>query len=369
MKNIGFFKKEALRAELSKVATETKTANEEASSSFANPGKKYSVTKETDILLSGNTPEGVTGVYINGYQLKNFSPKEHKFYYRAKVDMGTLKNGENTYSLAFDIAGKRVQKETVFLWLATTPEEADAKEKEYAIKLQAEKNSALAQTQKKMEEKKSLMAKIDPLDPAFYYNRDLKKFSLNFVFTKQTPYMEKLATEIADHIKTLGVEVQVTPLSTDDLQTIISKGEKQYSMILTGINLGLFDYNIFPFLHSGQAEKGFNFAKLKNLALDILLEKLKSSQLNSDSLKFVQSQILEILKKENVFVPLYSPYNTFFIDKSLKQIKSVPVLPYSSSLYDIGEDMYTKEKLTLKFEGKSFGGFVEWVKKHAPFRG
>lgn len=139
-------------------------------------------------------------------------------------------------------------------------------------------------------------------------------------------------------------------------------------MILTGINLGLFDYNIFPFLHSGQAEKGFNFAKLKNIALDILLEKLKSSQLNSDSLKYVESQILEILKKENAFVPLYSPYNTFFADKSIKQLKTAPVLPYSSSLYDIGENMYTKEKLTMKLEGKNFGGLVSWIKAHAPLK-
>lgn len=203
MKNIGFFKKDALLAELTKAQAETKAPTETVSSSFTNPGKKYSVTKETDILLSGNTPEGVTGVYINDYQLKNFSSKERKFYYRAKLDMGTLKNGANTYSLAFEIGGKKVQKETVTLFLATTPEEAEAKEKEYAAKLQSEKSSTIAQEQKKTEEKKALAAKVAPLDPAYYYNRDLKKYSLNFVFTKQTPYMEKLATEIADHIRTL----------------------------------------------------------------------------------------------------------------------------------------------------------------------
>lgn len=179
--------------------------------------------------------------------------------------------------------------------------------------------------------------------------------------------MEALATEIANNIKTLGIDVQLTALSTDYLQTIISKGEKQYSMILTGINLGLFDYNIFPFLHSGQAEKGFNFAKLKNVALDILLERLKSSQLNSESLKFIESQIMEILKKENVFVPLYSPYNTFYIDKNLKQFKTAPVLPYSSSLYDIGENIYLKEKFTIKFAGKSVSGIIAWIQKNMPF--
>ena len=65
--------------------------------------------------------------------------------------------------------------------------------------------------------------------------------------------------------------------------------------------------------------------------------------------------MLDILKKENVFVPLYSPYNIFFIDKNLKQLKIAPVIPYSSSLYDTTENMYLKEKLTMKFEGKNFG--------------
>lgn len=367
MKNIGYFKKEALATELTKVKVETKMPSEGLSSYFTSPSnKKYSVTKETDILLSGNTPEGVTGVYINDYRLKTFSPKERKFYYRANLSIGTLKNGVNTYSLAFEIGGKKIEKETITLFLATTEEEAVAQEKEYATKLLWEKNTILIQEQKKTEEQKTLATKIAPLDPAYYYDKNLKKFSLSLVYTKQTPYMETLAVEIAHHLKTLWIDVQTTPLSTEDLQTIISKGEKQYSMILTGINLWLFDYNIFPFLHSGQAEKGFNFAKLKNIALDILLERLKSSQLNSLSLKFIESQILEILKKENVFVPLYSPYNTFYIDKNLKQLRTSPVLPYSSSLYDIGENMYLKEKFTIKFEGKSIYGMMNWLKKYSP---
>lgn len=136
MKNIGYFKKEVLATELTKVKVETRVPNEGLSNYFTSPSnKKYSVTKEMDILLSGNTPEGVTGVYINDYRLKTFSPKEKKFYYRAKTDIGTLKNGVNTYNLAFEIGGKKIEKETITLFLATTEEEAVAQEKEYATKL------------------------------------------------------------------------------------------------------------------------------------------------------------------------------------------------------------------------------------------
>lgn len=368
IKNLGYFRKDILIAELTKARTEAPIINTEVSNYLLSPSnKKYIVTKETDILLSGNTSNGVTGVYINDYKLKNYSPKEQKFYYRAKTDIGTMKEGINTYKIAFEITGKKVTKETITLFLVKTDEEKIAQEKIHADKLLWEKNNILAQEEKKIADGKKLAEKIKPLDSAYFYDKNFKKLSLQFAYTKQTPYMETLATEIANHIKTLWIDVQITELSTEDLQSIISKGEKQYSLILTGINLGLFDYNIFPFFHSGQAEKGFNFAKLKNIPLDILLEKLKSSQLNSDSLKYIQSQILEILKKENVFVPLYSPYNTLYIDKTLKQIKSVPVFPYSSSLYDIGENMYLKEELNFKWKDKSINGLFDWIKKHSPF--
>lgn len=237
MKNIGYFKKEVLVAELMKTKTEVKVPSAGNVSYFTNPNKKYSVTTETDILLSGNTPEGVTGVYINDYRLKTFVSKDRRFYYRAKTDIGTLKNGVNTYALAFEVDGKKVLKETITLFLAATIEEAGIQEKEYATKLQSERTSVLVQEQKQTEDKKALALKTDPLDPAYYYDKNLKKFSLSFVYTAQVPYMEALAKEIADHIKVLGIEVRVTPLTTEDLQTIITKGEKQYSMILTGINL------------------------------------------------------------------------------------------------------------------------------------
>jgi hypothetical protein len=49
--------------------------------------------------------------------------------------------------------------------------------------------------------------------------------------------------------------------------------------MLAGINTGYFDFNIFPYFHSSQAQLGYNFANVKKLSIDILLEELKSSLL------------------------------------------------------------------------------------------
>ena len=80
MKNIGYFKKEVLASELTKGKVDLRALNEGFSAYFTSPSnKKYFATTKTDILFSGNVPEGVTGVSINGYKLKAFSPKEKKF--------------------------------------------------------------------------------------------------------------------------------------------------------------------------------------------------------------------------------------------------------------------------------------------------
>lgn len=265
------------------------------------------------------------------------------------------------------MGGKKIAKETLTLYRSSSQEELDAKEKEYLGKISSEKTNSELESKKREQTKKTLTEKIVPLDSAYYYNRDLKKMSLNLSFTNQSSFFKPIAQDIQSTLEQIGIEMTIQELKTEDIQNIVANGEKKYDMILTGINLGLFDYNIFPFFHSGQAEKGFNFSKMKNVALDILLEKLKSSQLNSESLNYIKSEILDILKKENVVFTLYSPYNSFFIDKNLKQVKTVNVIPYSSSIYDLGENMYLKEGRTLDINSKSFIGFFYWILEENPF--
>lgn len=330
--------------------------------------RKYIVTKESDILISGNIPADITGVFINNYRLKGYVRGSKKFYFRASTTLGNFKDGVNTYTLAFDEGGKPVAKETLTLYRTLSDEEFSAKEKEYVAKNTAIASNNVAEEAKKAQEKKTLEAKIAALDSTYYYSRDLKKLSIKLSYTNQSSSFDfaKVTNEIRSSLKSLGIETIIQELNTDDIQKIVSAGEKNYDMILTGINLGLFDYNIFPFFHSGQAEKGFNFSKVKNVTLDILLERLKSSQMNSESLKHIEEEILNILKKENVVFTLYSPYNSFFIDKSLKQVKTVNVIPYSSSIYDIGSAIYTREERVVDFTKKGIFDFISWVRANNP---
>lgn len=74
-------------------------------------------------------------------------------------------------------------------------------------------------------------------------------------------------------------------------------------------------YNVFPFFHSGQAQIGFNFSKIKNPDLDSLLEELKSKDLKEEGLRTVRERVLAILKNEAVVLTLTRPAVPYSIDR------------------------------------------------------
>ena len=135
-------------------------------------------------------------------------------------------------------------------------------------------------------------------------------------------------------------------------------------MIITGINLGIFEYNLFPFFHSGQSKVGFNLAKLKDVNLDVLLEELKSRQVEESRLIVLKKQILDILKKEAVIKTLYSPYTTVFIDRNLKNTLESERLPYAQYAFDVIKPAHIKEARSLNITNKTLFGLIAWIRTH-----
>ena len=74
-----------------------------------------SVAYQNEIQIAGNVPKGVTAVYVNGYQLRGYTEGQSRFLYRARVEIGNLKKGTNTYALAFERNGKRVTEESIVI--------------------------------------------------------------------------------------------------------------------------------------------------------------------------------------------------------------------------------------------------------------
>lgn len=85
------------------------TAFPKALSYIYAPGKTsiVSVPFASEIQIEGRVPKNITKVYVNDYQLRGYVMGSGKFIYRARIEIGNLKKGTNTYVLAFETNGKK----------------------------------------------------------------------------------------------------------------------------------------------------------------------------------------------------------------------------------------------------------------------
>ncbi|MFB0965603.1 MAG: ABC transporter substrate-binding protein [Patescibacteria group bacterium] len=365
---LGYFKKAELISDAEKAAKDNaakKTVSVSYNRYFQSPSnrKVYVGGDSDDILVSGVVPDSVTEVYVNDYELKNFVPKSGKFYYRAKIAIGTMKEGKNVYSLAFtDASGKKAFRESLTIEYV---KDATAREARRAELAAAEKASAVQETNSGAlvtAELAKARAKYESLSDTGYFNKDGKRLTLKLSYVEVAPEISGMADAVAESLEAVGIAVEKTAISPDDFNTVVKDGKKDYDLLLTGVNLGLMGYNVFPFFHSGQAEIGFNFSKVKNPDLDTLLEELKSKDLGEEGLRAVRDRVLAILKREAVVLTFTRPAVPYSIDRGVRKAQIVETLPTSSYLYDVLEDSYVKESRLADFRTKSVSGYFGWFK-------
>lgn len=70
-------------------------------------GQTHTETTNDDLLIEGNVSKDTASVWVNDYQLQLYTPGKGFFNYIANVELGTLKEGNNTYKIvARDKDGK-----------------------------------------------------------------------------------------------------------------------------------------------------------------------------------------------------------------------------------------------------------------------
>jgi hypothetical protein len=134
-------------------------------------------------------------------------------------------------------------------------------------------------------------------------------------------------------------------------------------MILAGINLGYFPFNLFPYFHSSQVKNWYNFSNIRKTSLDILLEELKWDTLPRTRIEPIQKKVLEILEKEQVIKTLYTPKINILIDKNIKNTTLKQYLPNKSLRSEILSNMYILDKKIINFENKSLKDFLTFIIK------
>ncbi len=145
------------------------------------------------------------------------------------------------------------------------------------------------------------------------------------------------------------------------MRTIIDSDQKTYDMLLTGVHLGTLGYNIFPFFHSGQAESGFNFSKIKSIPLDVELETLKSRFQKGEDLASVQETIRTLVHKEHAVLPYYASYRTWYVDRNLENIPSPELLPSSAHLVELTRDSSIIRRYGIEWDMKTGTDFFSWI--------
>lgn len=367
----GFFKKDALIGEINKKYEELlkpKKTDVEIPYSwfFTTPSarKIYFHWWGDEVLLSWNVPSWVEEVWIDDYKLGSFVPGNTKFYFRAKTEYKTLNIWANYYTLYFVIWWKKIKKEVYTIYYYTKKEDLENKKKEVEESLGKSEELTEEQKNKINSEKNEELKKINELDNMFFYDKNLNKFKLKLAFAQNGKIFIDIANKIKEELKILWIDVELEPIDQAKMEDMVKKWNKDYDMILNWINHWLYYYNIYPFFHSWQAKVGFNFSKIKDISLDLLLEKLKSSTINKDLLKQIEKETLVVLKREAVVKTFYSPYQKVYIDKNIKNQNKYDIFPYSYNTYEIIKNSYIKEDWVIDFNKKSLDNFFMWIKKY-----
>ncbi len=324
--------------------------------------KKYNFISEELIInwnLNWEKPMEVI-VEHNDRKIKLNSYKNSwgkNFVFGLKSNFNTLVPGKNTYKIYFNNASNDYKlKEEFIVYYSKDPK-----------KLKEFKNNYLNSTELKQEkekenlEKSEQLKKIENLDDKYFYDKNLKAFSLKMYYIKSEDNFT-VAEAIVSALKEKWIKVEVNPIKLIELKKKNFKWEKDYDMILAPIDLWYFKFNISGYFHSGYANKWFNLSKIRAPELDAEFLELNKEFLTQKEKLKKQFKILEILKEKQVVKTLYSVKNTKFVDKTIKNYKNYKEVPnYLYTKFWLN-DTYILSKKEINFDKKSVFWYITFLK-------
>lgn len=331
--------------------------------SFEPIKNKYYFIEKDNILLEWKVDEGTNAVYIWDYQLSWFSPWDTKFFYRLEEDSyETIKKGINSYELFFENADWEKISKAKFIVAYNPDSEILTSYKNELLGLDPTQTySAEAIIDSLTDEEKELKKKLDDLDDNFFYNRDLKKFSLNLAYITGNPNLEKSANIIKNTLETFGIFINLAPISSSNLANDLSEWKNEYDIILVWLNLWYFNYDLFPYLHSSQSKTWYNLANYEKSSLDESLELLRERTLSEEEEKKEKENIIKILQEEQIMKSIYQPNERLLVDKNIKNFRFWDYLPNYNERINYLNGIYTLEQKDPKLEKKSVWWFINFM--------
>ncbi len=284
---------------------------------------------------------------VNDYTLQNFAFGKKQFVYNAKKTFQNITDGKNTYKVVFyGVGTKIIDQETLTLYY-----HADTNELK---KIQDEWFKSVAPA---VVEKPAPVAAVPPenLDPKKLYKNNVP-LRFTIVVQAEVPLLDTVAQKVSEKLQELGSETQILSMSVSDIKKNLQNPDFKYDIVLSGINLGLFHYNILPFFHSGQVKEGFNISRIRSTSLDTIMERI-SEQLytaSPDKLRALETSAQKILEQEHVVFPLASPYEYIKSKDTVLGFTVPEFLPGREIFVDVLSKSYFKKGYKRSAEPKTF---------------
>ena len=315
--------------------------------------QKYNFVSTDNILVTGNVDSWVDAVYINDYRLQAFTKWDTKFNYRLSGEFWTISEGENRYKVYYESEWERTfMEEFVYIYYSDREKLAEIEDTYFQTAGGVELTPTVTLPN---------IAKIQSLDDRFYYDDAGNPFSLKVVYAQTDASMEKTAETIPQMFAEKWIVANVVWMPLSAITQWVQDESLDYDIILIWINLWYFDSDIYPYFHSSQVDKGYNFSNFQNLSLDILLEELKSNNLSPTTKAELIEKMLRIFSNENIMKVLYTPKIQLLVDRNIKNFYFPDSLPDSRLRFFALTATYLEEKKIINTEGKGVSWFVSYL--------
>lgn len=313
-----------------------------------------------EIVLTGKVPANTQSVTINGYTLKEFIPGNTTFSYKVSVSDGTLIDGKNIYSLLLTFNTGKTETEDLTIYISWNENTINEYKKVLLDEYLATQNTpALIANRERGKEEK--LKQANELRDEFYYNNSNQVFTIRIGYIVGPQSTETYAKNIDTALRLLGIKTELISYNPKEIQTLIMSGERNYDILVIGISVEWSLANIGQlFGNNGSKNSNLNFSSIENRSLETLFSELRwTTDLNK--VQNIEQDISKIMNTESFFIPVSSPYHRIWVDRNIKGIPQVDLVPDIVSFVDVFINTSIKENYIRDMQNKNISGFFSWI--------
>lgn len=315
---------------------------------------------KNELILTGKVPANTETVTINGYSLREYIPGSTIFAYKVSTLWGTLVDWKNTYILSLGLSSGKIETETLTLYTSTdTTKMKEYRKQERDAYNNNQNTPALVANRERSKEKQ--IEQVQSLRDEYYYNNKNEIFQIKIWYITGPQSTESYAKNIDAALRLLGVKTELIPYGPKDIQAIIASWERKYDMLVIGVSVEWSISSIGRLFSSNESKSsGVNFSNVENKALDNLFVELRGTT-ESSKLDKIKQSITKIMNTESFFVPISSPYHRIWVDRNIKWMPQVDIIPDIASFVSIFIGTSIKENYIRNMQDKSVTGFFSWI--------